>query len=425
MSNPAAGSLSHPDTLLSSYNFHLPEERIAQRPVEPRHAARLLAVEPEPAPPRHLTVWDLAEELKPGDLLVVNNTRVLKARLAARRRTGGAVELLVLEPRGEGRWLCLARPAKRLHPGEELELELQAGGGFSAQEVGGPALKATRDLAPKATDEPALQAAAGPAPQGTEGGSARLPGAEPPLVVTVLEVDQASGGRVIQFPPHCVDAAAIEALLDRYGSMPLPPYIHQQDSSDDERYQTRYADKPGAVAAPTAGLHLSDELLAALKARGVHLVAITLHVGLGTFRPVETEDLSALELHSEWVEVSAEVVEAVASTRAAGGRVIAMGTTSVRALEGAAAASADGVLQPFQGPVALVIQPGFRFRVVEGLITNFHLPQSSLLLLVSALIGRPRLLELYATAINEGYRFFSYGDAMWIAPAAVLPGARP
>ncbi len=382
MSNPAAGSLSHPDTLLSSYSFHLPEERIAQRPAEPRHAARLLAVEPEPAPPRHLTVWDLAEELKPGDLLVVNNTRVLKARLAARRRTGGAVELLVLEPRGEGRWLCLARPAKRLHPGEELEL--QAAGGLS--------------------------------PQATDG---------PPLVVTVLEVDQASGGRVIQFPPHCVDAAAIEALLDRYGSMPLPPYIHQQDSSDDERYQTRYADKPGAVAAPTAGLHLSDALLAALKARGVRLVAITLHVGLGTFRPVETEDLSALELHSEWVEVSAEVVEAVASTRAAGGRVIAMGTTSVRALEGAAAASADGVLQPFQGPVALVIQPGFRFRVVEGLITNFHLPQSSLLLLVSALIGRPRLLELYATAINEGYRFFSYGDAMWIAPAAVLPGARP
>ncbi len=402
MSNPAAGSLSHPDTLLSSYSFHLPEERIAQRPVEPRHAARLLAVEPAPAPPRHLTVWDLAEELKPGDLLVVNNTRVLKARLAARRRTGGAVELLVLEPRGEGRWLCLARPAKRLHPGEELELELQA------------------------TEGPAPQGAErGPAPQGAEGAPGRLPGAEPPLVVTVLEVDQASGGRVIQFPPHCVDAAAIEALLDRYGSMPLPPYIHQQDSSDDERYQTRYADKPGAVAAPTAGLHLSDELLAALKARGVRLVAITLHVGLGTFRPVETEDLSALELHSEWVEVSAEVVEAVASTRAAGGRVIAMGTTSVRALEGAAAASADGVLQPFQGPVALVIQPGFRFRVVEGLITNFHLPQSSLLLLVSALIGRPRLLELYATAINEGYRFFSYGDAMWIAPAAVLPGARP
>jgi S-adenosylmethionine:tRNA ribosyltransferase-isomerase len=362
-------------------------------------------------------VWDLAEELKPGDLLVVNNTRVLKARLAARRRTGGAVELLVLEPRGEGRWLCLARPAKRLHPGEELELELQG--------ADGSALKATDGQALKAPVSPAVQATAGPAALGAEGGTARQLGAEPPLVVTVLEVDQASGGRVIQFPPHCVDAAAIEALLDRYGSMPLPPYIHQQDSSDDERYQTRYADKPGAVAAPTAGLHLSDELLEALKARGVRLVAITLHVGLGTFRPVETEDLSGLELHSEWVEVSAEVVDAVASTRAAGGRVIAMGTTSVRALEGAAAVSADGGLQPFQGPVALVIQPGFRFRVVEGLITNFHLPQSSLLLLVSALIGRPRLLELYATAINEGYRFFSYGDAMWIAPAAVLPGARP
>ena len=201
--------------------------------------------------------------------------------------------------------------------------------------------------------------------------------------------------------------------------MPLPPYITRHDESDQERYQTRYASRPGAVAAPTAGLHLSDELLKAIRARGVQLATVTLHVGLGTFRPVETEDLSDLSLHSEWVEVTPALVAAVIDCRQRGGRVIAVGTTSVRALEGAAAAG-KGILQPLKGPVDLVIQPGFRFAVVQGLLTNFHLPKSSLLLLVSALIGRERLLELYEIAIEEAYRFYSYGDAMWIAPDAVL-----
>jgi len=362
------------DQRLSSYVFDLPETFIAQRPVEPRHAARLLAVDPGPSPScRHLRVWDLQHELQPGDLLVVNNTRVLKARLQVRRLSGGSVELLVLEPVQGSDWLCLARPAKRLKPGEVLQLE------HDGQE---------------------------------------------PLPLEVVGIDATSGGRVVRFPAECTSPEAIEALLARYGSIPLPPYIQQQSDDDDTRYQTRYASRPGAVAAPTAGLHFSDELLAAIRSRGVELEEVTLHVGLGTFRPVETEDLTQLELHSEWVEVSPKLVEAVAACRARGGRVIAVGTTSVRSLE-AVAQLHGGTLQPHTGPVNLVIQPGYRFAVVQGLLTNFHLPKSSLLLLVSALIGRQRLLDLYEQAKAEGYRFFSYGDAMWIAPQAVLAEARP
>jgi S-adenosylmethionine:tRNA ribosyltransferase-isomerase len=360
------------DQRLSSYVFDLPESFIAQRPVEPRHAARLLAVE-GPEGCSHHTVWELQELLQPGDLLVVNNTRVLKARLQARRSSGGAVELLVLEPIHGSDWLCLAKPAKRLKPGEVLQLEH---------------------------------------------------GAEASIPLEIVSVDEPTGGRVVRFPPECTSAEAIEALLARYGEMPLPPYIHQHSDDDDQRYQTRFASKPGAVAAPTAGLHLSDELLVAIRDRGVQMVTVTLHVGLGTFRPVETEDLTQLELHSEWVEVSDDCVEAVASCRARGGRVIAVGTTSVRSLE-AVAQLHGGVLKPHTGPVNLVIQPGYRFAVVQGLLTNFHLPKSSLLLLVSALIGRQRLLSLYEEAKAEGYRFFSYGDAMWIAPEAVLLSARP
>ena len=367
------------DGLLSSYAFALPEALIAQRPVEPRHASRLLALQapappdPEAAAARHLTVWDLVEELEPGDLLVVNDTRVLRARLAARRASGGAVELLLVEPRGDGVWLCLARPAKRLRSDEVLEVVAQG---------------------------------------------------EPPLPVRIEGIDPESGGRFVRFPPGCADAAAIEPLLERYGSMPLPPYIEPAADLDDSRYQTRYAARPGAVAAPTAGLHLSDALLEALGAKGVQLATVTLHVGLGTFRPVETEDLSRLSLHSEWVELGVDLVAAVAACRARGKRVIAVGTTCVRSLEGVAALN-GGRLVPHAGPVNLVIRPGFRCAVVEGLLTNFHLPRSSLLLLVSALVGRRRLLNLYAEAIERQYRFFSYGDAMWIPPEAVLNRARP
>jgi S-adenosylmethionine:tRNA ribosyltransferase-isomerase len=372
---PAPAGVDPLDRQLGSYGFELPQELIAQRPVEPRHAARLLIVEPAQGA-RHHSVWDLQQELRRGDLLVVNDTRVLRARLMARRASGGAVELLVLEPAAPpaepGDWLCLAKPAKRLRPGEWLELE--------------------------------------------------APG-QPAQAVQVLGADPSTGGRIVRFPSGCDQAATLEPLLIRYGAIPLPPYIHRHDSADNERYQTRFAARPGAVAAPTAGLHLSDALLAALEARGIERACLTLHVGLGTFRPVETEDLNQLTLHSEWVEVSAELVEAVAACRARGGRVIAVGTTSVRSLEGVAALH-GGRLEPYAGPVNLVIQPGFRFNVVEGLLTNFHLPKSSLLLLVSALIGRRRLLDLYAEAIAAEYRFFSYGDAMWIAPEAILAVAR-
>ena len=369
-SEPSCGDPA--DQWLSNYGFALPEAAIAQRPVEPRHDARLLMVLPQ-AGAQHRRVWDLAETLEPGDLLVVNDTRVLQARLVARRASGGAVELLVLEPQGQGRWICLAKPAKKLRPGDGLTVE--------------------------------------------------APG-QPPLALQVLAIDPATGGRLVQFPPDCIDAVALEPLLLRYGAIPLPPYIPSHSEADNQRYQTRYAARPGAVAAPTAGLHLSDELLAQLQARGVELAQVTLHVGLGTFRPVETEDLKELQLHSEWVEVGQALIDAVLACRARGGRVIAVGTTSVRSLE-AVAALHGGQLAPYRGPVNLVIQPGYRFAVVQGLLTNFHLPKSSLLLLVSALIGRQRLLDLYAEAIQEGYRFFSYGDAMWIDPAAVLESARP
>ncbi len=371
------------DRLLSSYDFALPREAIAQQPVEPRHSARLLVVEPGEGA-RHRTVWDWAEELRPGDLIVVNDTRVLQARLRARRASGGGVEVLVLRPwagavdleLGEGGsdWLCLLKPAKRVRIGEALLLESAEG----------------------------------------------MP-CDPPVRLTVVGREEASGGRVVRFPEGLADAGAIEPFLRQHGTMPLPPYIHDGGGVAGERYQTRYAARPGAVAAPTAGLHLSDALLERLRERGVERATVTLHVGLGTFRPLEQERLEGLTLHSEWVEVREELVGAVAAARARGGRVVAVGTTGVRSLEGVAALH-GGELRPHAGPIDLVIQPGHRFAVVEGLLTNFHLPRSSLLLLVSALIGRERLLALYGEAIREGYRFFSFGDAMWIPPEAVVVG---
>ncbi len=364
------------DFLLSSYNYVLPSERIAQRPVEPRHAAGLLIVGDKnfgTTGTKHAKVWDWLNELKPNDLIVLNDTRVLKARLKVRRLNGGLAELLVLEPKGQGQWLCLAKPAKKLRPNETIWLE-------------------------------ALE--------------------QEPLPLKVISNDSSSGGKIIEFPICYSDAKSIEVLLERYGEVPLPPYIASHDKNDEDRYQTRYAAHPGAVAAPTAGLHLSDELLKALAKKGIKKTTITLHVGLGTFRPVDAEDLSNLQLHSEWIEVKKDAVEAVAKCRITNGRVIAVGTTSVRALEGAASAG-DGRLREFRGPVNLVIKPGYRFSVVDGLLTNFHLPKSSLLFLVSALIGRERLLALYEEAIEHQYRFFSYGDAMWIPPEAVLLEAKP
>ncbi len=364
------------DLLLSSYDYELHDDYIAQSPSEPRHAARLFVVPPllsDSSLSRHLKVWDLQKELRSGDLLVVNDTRVLKARLRIRLSSGRTAELFLLEPRGKGVWLCLANPAKQLHPGDQIFLEA-----FGKE----------------------------------------------PFPLKVLSIDSSTGGRLVEFSPDYSNAEMIEDLLDFYGEVPLPPYIEKLEENDAERYQTRFAVKPGAVAAPTAGLHLSDELLRALESRGVKRSTITLHVGLGTFRPLKNEDLSNLTLHSEWVEVTEKLIQDVNECRANGGRVIAIGTTTVRALESSASLG-KGALKPFSGPIDLVIKPGFKFYVVDGLLTNFHLPKSSLLLLVSALIGRERLLALYADAIKRQYRFYSYGDAMLILPESVLVGSRP
>tara|TARA_B100000700_G_scaffold28017_1_gene26737 strand:- start:305 stop:1390 length:1086 start_codon:yes stop_codon:yes gene_type:complete len=356
------------DNLLSSYNYDLPNDIIAQSPTEPRHNAKLMIIN-DVLNFTHSKIWDLKDILKPGDLLVVNNTRVLKARLRIRFSGGGLGELLLMEPRGNGQWLCLGRPARRMRSGDDLWVDMS-------------------------TDES--------------------------LCLTVIDKDKSTGGRIVQFPNKFTSRVEMANLLDSYGEVPLPPYINKDKSSaHEERYQTRFASKPGAIAAPTAGLHLSDELIEVLKGKSIRIAQITLHVGLGTFRPLEKEDLSQLNLHSEWVDVSEKAIRAIINCKEEGGKVFAVGTTSVRALE-AAYISGGGTLKPFAGKVNLVIKPGFKFCVIDGLLTNFHLPKSSLLLLVSALIGRTRMLKLYENAIANKYRFFSYGDAMLITPDSVV-----
>lgn len=351
----------HPDQRLSSYDYHLPEERIAQNPAEPRDASRLLLVQGQTH--EHRIFRELDELLRPGDLLVVNTTRVLPARLYGRKPTGSDVELLLLEERSADTWLSLVRPGKRLKPGAVVEI---------------------------------------PDPQG---------GA--PLRATIVDSDAPTGGRLVRFelPEGC---DRLLHCLDRYGEVPLPPYITESTAAD-ERYQTVYAQQPGSVAAPTAGLHFTPALLERLAARGIGRAEVTLHVGIGTFRPVESENILEHNMHAEVAELGAETVEQIKATRARGGRVIAVGTTTVRTLEGVAALH-DGDLQPFAGPLNLFIYPGFRWQVIDGLITNFHLPKSSLMMLVSALIGRERLLALYDEAIREQYRFYSFGDAMLLLP---------
>ena len=364
--------LDQQDNFLSSYNYDLPNDLIAQSPTDPRHDAKLMIINnglDDPLNLRHAKILDLKDLLKAGDLLVVNNTRVLKARLKIRLSGGGLGELLLMEPRGNGQWLCLGRPARRMRSGDQLLLDMSLDNSLSLK---------------------------------------------------VIDSDESTGGRIIQFPNEFSSRTEMASLLDLCGEVPLPPYIDKDKSSaHEEKYQTRFASKPGAIAAPTAGLHLSDELIEILKVRGIRIAQITLHVGLGTFRPLETEDLSQLHLHSEWIEVTEEAIKAIINCKEEGGNVLAVGTTSVRALE-AAYISGKGILKPFEGKVNLAIKPGFKFSVIDGLLTNFHLPKSSLLLLVSALIGRKRMLKLYQNAIANKYRFFSYGDAMLITPESVI-----
>lgn len=360
------------DRSLDGYNYELPPELIAQNPVVPRDSSRLLVVDSLNTSinqsPNHRIFRDVPVILRPGDLLVMNDTKVIPARLYGRKSTGAQIEVLLLSEKQQNCWLALVKPGKRFKQGSKIIFEAR-------------------------------------------GDALEIPCKE--LIATVLETDEATGGRLLQFdvPP----GMSLIQLLDVFGEVPLPPYI-SASNAESQQYQTVYAENPGAVAAPTAGLHFTPELLEKLQESGINQAFVTLHVGVGTFRPVEVEDVTTHDMHKEWIEVPAQTVEQIRATKAKGGRIIAVGTTVVRALEGAAK---QGELQPFCGETNLFIYPGYRWRVVEGLITNFHLPRSSLLMLVSALIGRKRLLNIYNEAIKSRYRFYSFGDAMLILPESM------
>ncbi|MDR9404658.1 MAG: tRNA preQ1(34) S-adenosylmethionine ribosyltransferase-isomerase QueA [Halothece sp. Uz-M2-17] len=349
------------DQKLSSYDYHLPESYIAQTPVTPRDHSRLLVVD-SPTSHHHQRFYNLPQWLKPGDLLVVNNTKVIPARIYGYKTTGAAIEVLLLEEKSQNCWLALVKPGKRLQIGAKIQFYPH-----------------------QAQEKPILEA-------------------------TVTEKDEATGGRLLQFDLP-VETSLIRVLED-YGEIPFPPYVTSTEAQP-EQYQTVYAQEQGAIAAPTAGLHFTDELLTTLAEKGINQAEVTLHVGVGTFRPVETESITDHQMHQEWINIPATTVEKIQETKAKGGRVIAVGTTVVRALEGAVAAK-EGNFEAFCGKTDLFIYPGYELQVVDGLITNFHLPRSSLLMLVSAFIGRERLLSLYDSAIAHQYRFYSFGDAMLI-----------
>jgi S-adenosylmethionine:tRNA ribosyltransferase-isomerase len=339
----------------SDYHYELPPELIAQEPAPERGASRLLALDGATGATRDLRFPDLVDLLNPGDLLVRNDTRVLPARIHGRKATGGRVEILVERITGERTFVAHVRSSKGARAGHVIELPL--------------------------------------------GAVATVIGPRDDLVE--IELDRGVG-----------------AYFEEHGEMPLPPYIRRAAAVEDrERYQTVYAREPGAVAAPTAGLHFDAALFARLAAKGVEVANVTLHVGAGTFQPVRETDITRHRMHAEWLRVPDETVAAIEAARARGGRVVAIGTTVVRSLESAAQ---HGRLEPFAGETQIFIYPGFRFRVVDALVTNFHLPESTLLMLISAYAGRDRVLAAYAHAVRERYRFFSYGDAMFVTPA---PGA--
>ena len=340
----------------SDFYYELPSAAIAQSPVTPRSASRLLALD-SPQGPRDLGFSDLVSLLRPGDLLVFNDTRVIPARLFGVKQSGGRIELLIERILDGERALAQVRASKPLRPGQRLDLE---------------------------------------------GG------------VTAWVVERRGEFYELRFESE----GTVLDILERIGHVPLPPYIARADGGDDKsRYQTVYAKTPGAVAAPTAGLHFDEALLQRLATRGVERAFLTLHVGAGTFQPLRTDDIAAHRMHSEYLNVNARVCDQVNRTRAAGGRVIAVGTTVVRALETAARAD---VLVPFEGETDIFIVPGYRFKTVDALVTNFHLPESTLLMLVCAFGGRDTVLAAYRHAVRENYRFYSYGDAMFITRG--IPG---
>ncbi|MDK9712110.1 tRNA preQ1(34) S-adenosylmethionine ribosyltransferase-isomerase QueA [Acidaminobacter sp.] len=336
----------------SDFYFDLPEELIAQTPLKDRAASRLLFMDKGTGALRHETFRDVLHHLQSGDCLVINDTRVLPARLFGRRRSGAAVEFLLLKRVEGDLWQTLVKPGKKARPGDAFEF---GDGSLSA----------------------------------------------------VIEDLSEEGTRLVRFRYEGI----FEEVLDRLGTMPLPPYI-RETLDDAERYQTVYSNKYGSAAAPTAGLHFDDALLDAIEAKGVTIARITLHVGLGTFRPVKAESIHEHVMHAEYFEISEDAAAKIQRTKAAGGRVIAVGTTSVRTLE--SAAGRHETLQACSGWTDIFIYPGYTFKVVDGLITNFHLPESTLIMLVSALAGREHVLVAYDEAVKERYRFFSFGDAMLI-----------
>lgn len=337
----------------SDFYYDLPPELIAQTPIQRRDASRLMTLDRETGAVGHKHFYDLPSLLRPGDCLVLNNSRVLPARLIGQRvPTGGACEVVLLIDRGENNWECLVRPGKKLREGARLSF---GDGALSAE------------------------------------------------VKTVLE----NGNRIIHFEFEGIFLEKLEQL----GRMPLPPYI-KEELEDGERYQTVYSKELGSAAAPTAGLHFTQELLEKIQAMGVRICYVTLHVGLGTFRPVKAENLDEHEMHAEYCVIPQETADVINDTKRSGGRVICVGTTSCRTIE--SWAGEDGTLTASGGWTNIFIYPGYRFKVLDCLITNFHLPESTLIMLVSALAGRERVLEAYRQAVEERYRFFSFGDAMFI-----------
>ena len=336
----------------SDFYFDLPEELIAQTPLERRDASRLLVLNKVTGELSHRHFYDLPEFLNAGDCLVLNDSRVLPARLMGNRLTGGAVEVVLLRDLGDGKWECLTRPGRKTKPGTELTF-------------GDGVLTAT--------------------------------------VTGALE----DGNKVLQF--H-YDGIFLE-ILDQLGKMPLPPYI-KEELQDRERYQTVYSRELGSAAAPTAGLHFTPELLEQIAEKGVKVCYVTLHVGLGTFRPVKEDDILDHVMHSEYCEIPAETARIINETKVAGGKVVAVGTTSCRTLE--SFTDSDGTVNAKGGWTDIFIYPGYRFKCIDALVTNFHLPESTLIMLVSALAGREQILHAYETAVHERYRFFSFGDAMLI-----------
>ena len=352
---------------LDDFDFDLPEELIATRPAKPRSSARLLHAVGDSF--RDMHVHDLPDLLGPGDRLILNDTKVIPARLFGRRwrdsaqgRVSAKIEVTLLEPQADGSWSALAKPLRKLAPGESVDFDA----GLSAEVVG-------------------------------------------------LE-----GGLRLRFN---LAGEAFDAALNQAGAMPLPPYIAAKrpaDSQDKDDYQTIWARNQGAVAAPTASLHFDEPLIEALKARGVSFTFVTLHVGAGTFLPVTVEDVTTHRMHAEWGEVTETAAAEMNATRAAGGRIIPVGTTALRLIE--TAACEDGSMKAWQGDTDIFIYPGYRFRITDGLMTNFHLPKSTLLMLVSALMGEETIKSLYNHAVAEKYRFFSYGDASLLFPEIAAKG---